>query len=56
MREPTDAEIERGAEKLREIEMVGRITRDWSMLPKCDKRKWRIKAEAVLRYALALSS
>lgn len=49
---PTEAQIDRGARALRELQMKGRITRPWVELPKSDSKKWRIAAEAVLRAAL----
>jgi hypothetical protein len=49
---PTDDEIDAGGKALRERQMAGRITRDWSDLPKHEKKKWRDHAEAVLRAAI----
>jgi hypothetical protein len=49
---PTEAQIDRGAQALRELQMKGRITRLWAALPKSDSKKWRVAAEAVLRAAL----
>ena len=48
----TDEMIERGARALRERQMAGRITRDWSALSAADKRKWLDHSKAVLRAAL----
>lgn len=49
---PTQDEIDRGAEALRQIEQGGRLLRPWEMLSNTDKRKWRAKAEAVIRAAI----
>lgn len=54
MREPTKDEIEAGAQALRERQQAGRITREWSKLPKSEKLKWQLHAETVLRAALRL--
>lgn len=49
-----DAEIEAGAEALRQREQGGRILRAWADLPNTDKRKWRDKAAVVLYAALRM--
>lgn len=49
--EPTARQIDAGAEALRQHEQGGRILRPWADLPNCDKKKWRIKAQTVLRSA-----
>lgn len=51
-RNPTEAEIDRGAKVLRERQMAGQITREWAIVPKSQKRKWLDHAEAVLIAAL----
>lgn len=52
---PTPAQIDAGADALRQRKMAGRITRPWTDLPNSDKRKWREHAEAVLRAAAQAS-
>jgi hypothetical protein len=52
MTEPTSAQIDAGAEVLRNYEQGGRIHRPWGELPNGDKKKWRIKAQLVLGAAL----
>lgn len=49
---PTQEEIDRGANALRQIEQGGRLLRSWEALPNSDKKKWRAKSEAVLRAAI----
>lgn len=51
-RNPTDPEIDRGAEALRQLEQGGRLLRSWNSLRPSEKRKWLDKAGAVLRAAL----
>lgn len=48
---PAPAQIDAGADALRQRQMASRITRPWTDLPNSDKRKWREHAEAVLRAA-----
>jgi hypothetical protein len=48
---PSPAQIDAGAEALRQYEQGGRILRKWEDLPNSDKRKWRDKATVVLRAA-----
>ncbi len=48
----TLAQIDAGAEALRQREQGGRILRSWDSLPNSAKKKWREKAETVLRAAL----
>ena len=48
----SDAQVDAGAEALRQIEQGGRLLRTWNDLPNSDKRKWRVKATAVLRASL----
>lgn len=50
--QPTQEEIDRGAETLRQIEQGGRILRPWGQLTNSDRKKWRTKAEAVIRAAI----
>lgn len=45
---PSQAEIDAGAKALRQRQMAGRITLDWSMVPNTDRKKWRDHSEAVL--------
>lgn len=52
---PAPAQIDAGADALRQRQMAGRITRPWTDLPTSDKRKWREHAEAVLRAAAQTS-
>ncbi|MDE2096819.1 MAG: hypothetical protein KGL39_06190 [Patescibacteria group bacterium] len=47
----TDQRIDAGADALRRHEQGGRILRPWLELPIATKRKWREKAEIVLRAA-----
>ena len=58
MTELTDREIDAGAEALRQHEQgsgpSGRVLRGWDDLPNYDKRKWRVKAELVLRAAIGV--
>lgn len=51
MPEPTARQIDAGAEALRQHEQGGRILRPWADLPNSDKKKWRLKAQLVLRSA-----
>lgn len=44
-------QLDAGAKALRELDMAGRITLDWSKVPKSQKRKWFAKAAAVLSAA-----
>lgn len=48
----TEKQIDAGAEVLRQIEQGGRLLRKWADLPNGDKKKWRLKAAAVLEAAL----
>jgi hypothetical protein len=50
---PTQEEIDRGAEALRQLEQGGRVLRPWDRLPNSDRKKWRTKSEAVIRAAIA---
>ena len=50
--QPTQDEIDRGAEALRQLEQGGRLLRPWDQLPNSDRKKWRTKAEAVIRAAI----
>ena len=56
MTEPTAQEIDAGAEALRQHEQGGRLLRGWDDLPNADKRKWREKAQLVLRAAMGVRS
>lgn len=49
--EPTAKQIDAGAEALRQHEQGGKRLRPWEELPNCDKKKWHIKAQLVLRAA-----
>lgn len=51
-RPPTDQEIDRGAEALRDREQGGRLLRDWNGLRPSEKRKWIDRAKVVLLAAL----
>jgi len=44
----TDAEIDAGADALRKIEQSGKNLRDWVVLPRATKNKWREKSLEVL--------
>ena len=50
--QPRQDEIDRGAEALRQLEQGGRLLRPWGDLPNSDRKKWRVKAEAVIRAAI----
>lgn len=47
----TAAEIDAGAEALRNHQMSGRVMRPWKNLPNSSKRKWLISSERVLMAA-----
>lgn len=49
---PTQEEIDRGAEALRQLDMNGRVMRPWRHLPNPTKKRWRTKAETVLLAAI----
>lgn len=51
--EVSQAEIDAGAQALRQRQTSGRITRSWNELPNSDKRKWRDHAACVLTAALS---
>ena len=51
MPEPTAHQIDAGSEALRQHEQGGKILRSWESLPNGDKKKWRVKAQLVLRAA-----
>ena len=51
MPDPTARQIDAGAEALRQHCQGGRILRPWDALPNGDKKKWRVKAQLVLRSA-----
>ena len=53
--EITQNQIDAGAEALRQIEQGGRLLRRWADLPNNDKRKWREKAEIVIRAAFPVN-
>lgn len=43
----SSAQLDAGAEALRQHEQGGRLLRAWETLPNSDKKKWRIKASVV---------
>lgn len=49
----TEAQIDAGAQVLRDLQQGHRMLRRWVELPKADKRKWREYATAVLNAAEA---
>ena len=51
-RAPTDQEIDRGGEALRNKEQGGRLLRSWNGLQPSEKRKWLDRAKTVLQAAL----
>ena len=52
----TGAQVDAGAEALRQVEQGGRLIRQWSHLPNADKQRWRSKASAVLRAAETIAT
>jgi len=47
----SSAKLDAGAEALRQVEQGGRLLRVWADLPNSDRKKWRLKALAVLAAA-----
>lgn len=48
MPEPTNTQIDAGADALRQHEQGGSISRAWGDLPNTAKKKWQMKALIVL--------